>query len=64
LGWKIENDLYRFWFAADTGPVRVRADPFTDRRHITQIPNIPLHRFGVLIFHYDPANEIRARLSC
>jgi hypothetical protein len=57
LGRKIENDLYCFWFAADTGPVRVRADPFTDRRHIAQMPDIPLRRFGVLISRHAPDME-------
>jgi len=37
LGWKIENDLYWLWLVTDTGPVRVRADPFADPLRISGI---------------------------
>ena len=43
------------------GTVRARADRLrwsvADRRHIAQIPDIPLRRFGVLIFRHAPAME-------
>ena len=57
------SDLYR---SSDLGrsipePVRARADRLrwsvADRRHIAQIPDIPLRRFGVLIFRHAPAME-------
>ena len=58
LGRKIENDLYWLRLVTYTEPVRARADPFTDRRHIAQMPDIPLRRFGVLIFRHAPAYGI------
>ena len=57
MGWKIENDLYLLRLVVDAVHVMARADPFTDRRHIAQMPDIPLRRFGVLIFRHAPAME-------
>ena len=63
------SDLYRsadLWLSIP-GTVRARADRLrwsvADRRHIAQMPDIPLLRFCVLIFCHAPADGIRAHFS-